>query len=138
MTRTSNRNRALILSLLLSACSGTALHIAGHGGAPKPIGCLAVVHTAAGLAFAAAAIRHMTARRNWYRALITGAPGKRSILTGVLSAAFALALLTGIASLFADEPRTPAGLWHYRTAIVMCACGIAHLYKRLRRRTPRR
>ena len=96
-----------------------------------------MLHTVAALVFAAAAVRHATVRRNWYRKLFTGAPGRKSIATCALTAAFLLATATGIAAFFADKPLAAAGLCHYKAGILLCACCAVHMVRRLRR-TPRK
>lgn len=133
MTRISHRNRLLLHALLLAAATGAALHATGHAADPLAIRCAATIHTVAGLAFAAAAVRHAAVRRTRYRKLFADGTRKRALLVCTLTALFLFAAVTGIATIFADGLRIPAGLWHAKAEILLCAGCAAHAYERLRR-----
>ncbi|WP_291556629.1 DUF4405 domain-containing protein [Bacteroides sp.] len=102
----------LIVVSIVSAISGFALHIAGHGSSHEVWHNWAVFHVFGSLLFLVAIIFHVAVHSGWYKVIIKNGIGRRSKVTVVLSFVFLMLSVTGIMLFSVSGANSPLGLWH--------------------------
>lgn len=120
----------LIVVFILSAYSGTELHIAGHGENHETWHNWAVFHVATSFLFLVTAAFHLATHRGWYKGIVKRGTGSKSKVTVVLSALFVFVVTTGLFLLCVNGPNSKVGSWHYGAGIVMSVIAIGHIIKR--------
>ena len=120
----------LIIAFMLSTLSGIGLHIVGYWNNHELWHNWAVSHVLTSFLFFITVISHLSTHWGWYKGLIRKGIGKRSKVTVMLSIAFCLCLVTGVALLGVNGANSAMGLWHYRIGIVMAALSMGHILKR--------
>lgn len=134
----------LLLAFLLSAFSGIALHMAGHGSSHDVWHHWAVVHVVTSAACLVLAALHVATHWAWYKSLISSGIAKRSKLTLLLTIVFLLLVVTGLIVLVRHGgANTVLGVWHYRIGLLTIALALIHVIARRKplfrslRRTPK-
>ena len=133
-----NRKRFIYLTdlvlvplFLLSAYTGIALHVAGHGADHEIWHRWALLHTIASLLFAGAAILHIKTHWTWYKTLRTKDVRSKSVW--VFSFAFATVAATGVLLLlWIEGAGSPTGIFHYKIGLITIVLGALHLLRRIR------
>lgn len=120
---------ALLAAFLFTAVTGVTLHAAGHGPGRGAWHNIAAAHIVAGLLFLVIGAWHVWMHRGWFRRL--GRALRRGRLTLLLTAAFAMAALSGVVSLCVGGCGSGVGLWHYGAGLLLCLCSVAHVLGRL-------
>lgn len=121
----------LIVVSIVSAISGFALHIAGHGNSHEVWHNWAVFHVFGSLLFLVAIIFHVAVHSGWYKGIIKNGIGRRSKVTVVLSFVFLMLSVTGIMLFSVSGANSPLGLWHYKIGITTTVIAVGHILKRL-------
>ncbi len=132
MKRLILTDRLLAMAFVLSAATGIALHIAGHGDNHEAWHAWAVGHVATSLGFLIAGGFHVYMHLGWYKGLLHRSPGRRSPVTAALTVVFLCVVSTGMILLGTEGANSPVGLWHYRIGLLLAAISIGHMVKRRR------
>lgn len=130
MNRIFKVDAALIPAFLLSAASGTGMHISGHISCHEVWHAWAVAHVLTSTLFLGLAVAHIIMHKAWYRSLFRTGRGHKSPVTIVLSVVFLLLVATGIALLFVEGANSAIGLWHWGIGLAVTALSVGHIAKR--------
>lgn len=120
----------LLVAFLLSAVSGIAFHLVGHGASHELWHRWAVCHVLTSTAFLITVLLHIKTHWGWYKGLMKRGLGKKSRVTVLLSCIFTLTTLTGISLLFVSGANSFLGLCHYRLGIAVLVISTGHILKR--------
>lgn len=122
----------MITAFLLSACTGFALHIAGHGNNHTTWHNTAVLHVMTSLFFLIATAFHIKHHLSWYKGILkNGKKNRKSKITMALSCIFLLTSITGIALLGIEGAGTEMGIMHYALGIILTIISLGHILKRI-------
>lgn len=121
----------LVFVFVLSAFSGTGLHIAGHDNNHELWHNWAVFHVLTSFLFFVAAIFHITTHWGWYKGLIKNGLSRNSKITVVMSVVFLFVSVTGIVLLGVNGANSDIGLLHYKMGIATIILCIWHILKRI-------
>lgn len=122
---------ALVPLFMVTLYAGIALHLAGHDGNHDAWHNWAVVHTIAGLLFAAFGILHVKTHWTWYK--VRKANDIRSKSVWLLSFVFIGEVVTGVLLLlWVDGADSLTGLLHYKIGLIAGVLGILHILRRFR------
>ncbi len=132
MKRRKTSNRLLALTFVVSAVSGTGLHVAGHGGSHELWHSWALAHVLSSLLWLVAVVFHIYSHMPWYRSIVTKGIGRKSRVTLALSAGFVLITATGIVLLvYVEGANSPVGLWHYVLGLLLIVLCLIHAAGRI-------
>lgn len=120
----------LIPVFVLSAYSGTELHIAGHRNSHEIWHNWAVFHVLVSILFLIVVILHIVTHWNWYKATIRNGIGRKSKVTAILSTLFLFVALTGFALLGIEGAGSTVGEWHFGAGIIVTILSVGHILKR--------
>lgn len=131
---------ALIPAFILSAGTGTGLHLAGHATSHEIWHNWAVAHIIVSSAFLITGMMHIKMHWNWYKNRFRqknpdkSKPQKqqKGHITLLLSAVFLSACISGIILLPVEGANSTLGLWHWRLGILLAILSSGHLLKRIK------
>lgn len=121
---------SLLPCFVLSAFTGLELHVHGQGADHALWHNWAVAHIVVSLLFLVLAVWHVRTHIGWYKSLLRQGLGKKSRVTVIVSALFAVLALSGLALLAVEGPNSGLGLWHYRLGLAGMLLFAGHIIKR--------